>query len=119
MGESLFYVLQWVIFGMGVAAVTLSFYFIKFFSKAGKHRSLSLAMQLFLLEQVVSAAGVLIFSVSSLSSTLAGVEPELWNTTHPLMAIAIRAAMFSAMLTSTTKLSIEIKKLTTESDGEP
>jgi hypothetical protein len=116
----LFYVLQFLIFLMGVAAVVLSGYFIAFFGsyKSEKNRGLRFTMQLFLAEQIVTSAGTLAFASSSLIAAINGAEFLSWNAANPGLAIVIRAAMFTAMLLSTFKLTQEVRKVASEQERE-
>lgn len=109
----LFYVLQFVIFLMGVVAVVLSGYFISFFSsyKSKKNRGLRFTMQLFLGEQIITSIGTLIFATASLSAAVGGTDYLRWNSVSPEVSTLIRATMFGAMLFSTIKLTHEVRKI--------
>ena len=111
MEAALYHVAQITIFLLGIIAVGLSFYYIHFFRAARKSHKLAATMQLFLVEQAISAFGVLAFSFSSLCGSLGGLPLSEWNAIPPFPAILIRATMFGAMILSTTKLSIEVARI--------
>ena len=115
---AVFYILQFVIFVMGVAAVMLSGYFIVFFNsyKSHKNQGLRFTMQLFLGEQIVTSVGTLIFATSSLLSAIGGTEYLRWNSVTPEISTVIRAMMFGAMLLSTIKLTSEVMKIAAEQE---
>jgi hypothetical protein len=114
----IFYILQFVIFAMGVASVLLSGYFIAFFSNYKSHRNMGLrfTMQLFLGEQIITSIGTLIFASASLMAAIGGVDYLRWNSLSPEVSTAIRAAMFGAMLLSTLKLTHEVRKIAAEQE---
>lgn len=114
MNETLYHVGQWSILVMGIIAVALSVYYIRFFSKANGRRNLAFTMQLFLCEQIVTSVGTLVFSISSVVSSTTGRDFESWNAIPPYWAILIRSLMFSAMIISTVKLSIEVARISRE-----
>ncbi len=107
---------QLIVFLMGLVAVLLAIYFIRFFSRSKK--PLSIAMMAFLIEQVLSSAGTMIFSSNSLLATLLGRDPEEWNSIDPWFAILIRFVMFGAMLHSTIRLSVEVKKINDQMESQ-
>lgn len=115
---AVFYILQFVIFLMGVAAVLLSGYFIAFFNsyKSRKNRGLRLTMQLFLGEQIITSVGTLVFATASLSSAIGGIDYLKWNSLSPELSTTIRAMMFGAMLLSTIKLTREVRKIAAEQE---
>lgn len=116
----IFYILQFVIFLLGIAAVLLSGYFIWFFGnyKSQRNSGLRITMQLFLGEQIITSVGTLIFASSSLISAIMGVEYLRWNSLSPELSTFIRAAMFGAMLLSTIKLTQEIRKIAAEQERD-
>lgn len=114
MKEILYHAGQWSILVMGVIAVALSVHYIIFFSKASGRRNLAFTMQLFLCEQIVTSIGTLLFSISSVVSSTMGRDFESWNAIPPHWAILIRSLMFSAMILSTVKLSIEVARISRE-----
>jgi hypothetical protein len=78
-------------------------------------------MQAFLIEQIVSTLGTLIFASNSLISSVFEAPPSDWNNLGPEVSTVIRLLIFGAMLHSTVYLSYEIKKIIKEdeaSDGE-
>ena len=115
-----FYALQFVIFALGCLAVLLSGYYISFFSSYRKRKNagLRLTMQLFLGEQIITSVGTLIFSYSSLVAAVGGQDYLRWNNVTPEVATIIRAMMFGAMLLSTLKLSVEVRKIIAEQERE-
>ena len=115
-----FYVLQFVIFLMGVVAVFLSGYFIVFFNayRSKKNQGLRFTMQLFLGEQIVTSIGTLVFATASLSAAVGGSDYLRWNSLTPEISTLIRAAMFGAMLFSTIKLTHEVRKIATEQERD-
>lgn len=117
MEAALYHAAQWAIFAMGILAVALSAYYIKFFRAARRRHRLAFVMQLFLVEQIVTSAGTLLFSINSLWVSSTGGEFALWNSISPGYAILIRAAMFSAMILSTAKLSMEVARIASQ-EGE-
>ena len=100
---------QVVVFALGVVAIIQAITFLRFFKRS--KRSLSFAMQSFLVEQVVSAIGTMLFAINSLVGTLTGESMSTWNNLDPTLAICIRAAMFLAMIHATATLSVEIHKI--------
>lgn len=117
MEAALYHAAQWVIFVMGILAVALSAYYIKFFRNARQRNKLAFVMQLFLAEQIITSTGTLLFSINSLWLSTTGGEFALWNSISPSYAILIRAVMFGAMLLSTAKLSIEVARIARQ-EGE-
>ena len=105
---------QWLILFLGITAVVLSMCFIQFFRTARKNKRMAFTMQLFLGEQIVTSVGTLLFSINSLASSFCGERISDWNDISPGTAILIRAAMFGAMILSTTKLSMEVSRLSKE-----
>lgn len=101
--------LQVVTFCLGLTSLILAARFLWFFYHSTHH--LSRTMRLLLIEQIVTASGTLIFSSSSLYSTLTGVPPAHWNTISPEVAVIIRVVMFLCMIQSTTSLSLSILKV--------
>ena len=116
--ETLVTFFQFLIFGMGIVAVSLSIYFIRFFSKVRKNRSISTAMQLFLMEQIVTAACTLIFSASSLARTIFGTDFQMWNSMDPRIAIGLRFLMFLFMILSTLKLAYEVRRISLNKESD-
>lgn len=103
---------QVLIFLMGLFAIGQAIRHAWFFSHS--NTSLSWTMIAFLLEQVICSIGTMVFSANSLWSTLTGQEMVLWNAFPPGLAIIVRAAMFGAMIHSTSRMSQEIKKIENE-----
>lgn len=83
--------------------------YLVFFMRSSHH--LSWTMRFFLCEQVVTSGGTMLFSSNSLLATITGTPEAEWNNIDPVMAIAIRAVMFGAMIQSTWHLSASIRKV--------
>lgn len=115
MAELLLSAFQYAVFLCGVVSLSLAIRFAVFFSSSNHH--LSKTMMRFLVEQIVSSLGTLLFSISSLMATITGMPEEMWNATPPLVAITIRMVMFAAMIESTSSLSMSIQRVVT-SDSE-
>ena len=101
--------LQVVVFALGLTAVCTAFWFVRFFYQSD--RGISCAMRWLLSEQIMTGVGTLIFSVNSLAHTYMGYGVERWNSIDPLVAIGLRTAMFSVMIVSTVRLTIEVRKV--------
>jgi len=110
--EVLLIIGQLAVFLLGCRAIHQAGNFIIFF-RASK-RSLSFAMQKFLVEQIVSAVGTMLFSINSLIGTIQGEDHTEWNNIDPRLAILIRAIMFGFMIHATTSMSYEVKKIIEE-----
>jgi len=108
--------LQIVTFCLGLVSLGLALKFMCFFFHSSHH--LSQTMRLLLFEQIVTSTGTLIFSSSSMYSTLTGLPPTQWNAMSPEFAIAIRIAMFLCMIQSTTALSMSILKVVDQQESE-
>jgi hypothetical protein len=114
-GDILLSIGQVLVFALGAKAVIQAATFLRFFRRSEK--PLSWAMQTFLIEQVVSATGTMLFAVNSLVGTLSGEESGLWNTLDPTVAITIRAVMFLAMIHATQTLSVQVHRIMSEREG--
>lgn len=100
---------QWFVFALGVAAVAMSVAFWLFFRRSSTQ--MAQAMQAFLVEQFVSGVGTLLFSSNSLLATISGVPESEWNNMSPLVAQLIRLVMFGAMLHSTLRLGLVVRRV--------
>lgn len=103
---------QVLVFALGAVAIVQAVNFLRFFKRS--KRSLSFAMQTFLVEQVVSATGTMLFAINSLVGTVTGESVSTWNNLDPSVAIVIRAVMFTAMIHATATLSIEVHKIVSD-----
>lgn len=103
---------QVLVFALGAVAIVQAVNFLRFFRRS--KRSLSFAMQTFLVEQVVSATGTMLFAINSLVGTATGENMSTWNNLDPSVAIVIRAVMFLAMIHATATLSIEVHKIVSD-----
>ena len=101
--------LQVLVFVAGVAALFICIRFMIFFRRS--KNTLSWAMQAFLIEQIVSTLGTLIFASNSLIASVLEAPPSDWNSLGPEVSTTIRLLIFGAMLHSTVYLSYEIKKI--------
>lgn len=106
---------QFVIFGLACWSIVLAVRHAVFFWGCRVH--IGGSMLRFLLEQVVCSLGTLVFSANSLYSTIVGHEPKEWNNISPWAAIAIRAAMFMAMIHSTSHLARSIREIVERQDA--
>ena len=106
--------LQVITFCMGATSFGLAVRFYLFFVRSNHH--LSRTMRFFLVEQIVTSLGTLAFSTNSLAATLTGVPESEWNNVTPELAIAIRVAMFGAMIQSTTALSLSVMRVVADNE---
>jgi hypothetical protein len=81
-------------------------------------KPLSWAMQAFLIEQMVSTVGTLVFAGTSLVSSILTMPPINWNSLGPELSTFIRLVIFLAMLHSTLYLSRETKRILKEEQSK-
>lgn len=101
--------LQSVVFALGLIAMIQAGNHAWFFSKS--KTSLSWTMVAFMMEQVISSGGTLLFATNSLVGTITGEHSDIWNNIDPSIAISIRSVMFIAMIHSTSAMTYEIRKI--------
>jgi hypothetical protein len=103
------YILQVIVFLLGLAAIAQACKHAIFFSKSST--TLSWTMVAFMMEQVISSLGTLVFAANSLLGSLSHEGHEEWNNIDPKLAIFLRTVMFLAMIRSTSAMSNEIRKI--------
>lgn len=108
-------VLQIIVFILGLLALFQAIGHAVFFSKGTT--SLSWTMVAFLVEQMVSSLGTLVFATNSLLGTISGEDNAVWNNIDPSLAILLRSLMFLAMIHSTRAMAREIKRITEENEN--
>ena len=72
---------------------------------------LTLAIALEVLGNSTAAFITFLFSINSMVHTLDGIEPELWNTLSPELALVFRIIIFSVLLCTTMVLTNKLDSL--------
>lgn len=108
--------MQVIVFLMGCVAIHRAVEFYCFFYRS--NRGISKAMRWFLVEQIVSASGVMFFSMHSLFGAVTGEPQGEWNAVTPFSATIVRTVMFWIMIHSTTRLSVEVQRILNSQDGQ-
>ena len=102
-------VLQVATVVLGVVTTFLSVYLAGRFYKV-KH-SLSTPLALMLGAEGVAGLITVLFSANSMANSIGGVDPALWNTLPPELAVIFRLVLFTTVGFTSIHLFLSIQKL--------
>lgn len=109
------YASQVLIFVLGCSCVVVSLSIASWFVRS--RHGVGLSVALMMIEQSVSSICTLVFSAHSLYGTVAGLPESQWNAISTEWGLALRACMFTAMLISSTHLSLEVHQICKKLDN--